>query len=112
MLLVVFAVFGMCIFVGCRVDSPHITIKDDVSQCHSACAHVKEHNCQEGNDLVYPIPCSTDTECGKDHGVCINHQCTETCEAVCKAFVNQGRQLGLKCWENIQQCSDIESVCR
>ena len=103
---------GLVFLFACRAESPHITIKDDVSECPNACAHVKSHNCPEGNDLLYPISCSVDSDCGKDHGICINHQCTETCEMVCKAFVKQGRKLGLKCWETINECSEIESVCR
>lgn len=89
---------------------PHIVVKDDVSMCPGACAKARELNCDEGKNLVYPISCTTTSEC--PDGKCIGGKCTETCEMVCEAFVEEGVQQGLDCWQNMRKCSEIEKVCR
>ena len=89
---------------------PKILPKDDRSLCEKSCDHIQSLDCPEGNDLVYPVSCSTDEDC--TDGICTGGKCTETCKMVCEALVDQGRQLGLECWQTITECEQIESVCR
>lgn len=100
--------------IGCSTqdpNTPNIVTKDDVSLCSDACAHVQPMGCPEAQPLVYPgTHCTFNAECSE--GDCINGKCTETCEMLCKAFIKEGRQLGVACWQTITKCSQIESVCR
>lgn len=89
---------------------PHITEKDDKNDCSKACDHIRELQCAEAEDLVHPNECSEDMDCRE--GICQEGHCTETCEMVCAALVSEGRQLGLECWTEITECSEIESKCR
>lgn len=107
--------FAACILLtGCPtkdLETPNITKKDDAVMCAPACAHIKSMGCPEGQPLVYPgTTCESNAECAD--GECIDGKCAETCEQVCRALVKEGRQLGLKCWQTITVCSEIESSCR
>lgn len=89
---------------------PNIVIKDDRTLCEKSCEHIQMLGCPEGNKLIYPGSCGSNSECSE--GVCEDGQCIETCTMVCGALVDQGRQLGLECWQTITECEEIESVCR
>jgi len=90
---------------------PNIVVKDDRDLCEKSCDHVQMLGCPEGNKLIYPGSCETDDDCS-DGPVCTNGQCIETCTMVCEGLVDQGRQLGLECWQTISQCEEIETLCR
>jgi len=102
------------LLTSCRdpeTPKPNITVKDNISLCESACAYVQPMGCPEAQPLVYPgTTCIANAECAE--GDCVNGKCTETCEMVCKALINEGRQLGIECWQTITSCEQIESKCR
>lgn len=113
---VTLAIAASILLIGCpdrdpNTPKPNITAKDDIKDCAPACAHVQPMGCPEAQPLVYESSmCSDDSDCGG--GICMSGKCAETCEMVCEAFVNEGRQLGLECWQTITKCSEIESLCR
>jgi hypothetical protein len=104
------------LLVGCprqdpETPKPNITTKDDITMCAPACAHVEPMGCPEAQSLVYPgSSCQADAECPE--GICEKGKCAETCEMLCKTLVTESRHLGLKCWQTITKCEQIESVCR
>lgn len=109
--IVVSAFLISCRFGDSNTPKPNVTKKDDIEMCVPACAHVKPMGCPEAQPLVYESSmCSSDDDCGI--GVCMGGKCAETCVMVCEALVNEGRQLGLDCWQEITKCSEIESLCR
>jgi hypothetical protein len=102
------------LLTSCRdpeTPKPNITIKDNILLCESGCAHVQPMGCPEAQPLIYPgTTCISNAECL--YGNCINGKCTETCEMVCEAFIKEGRQIGIECWQTITSCNQIESMCR
>jgi hypothetical protein len=88
---------------------PVITIKESKEDCAPGCAAIRKLKCPESENLVYPDQCKSNSDCST--GVCINNACTETCEMLCEAFIDQGRYLGAKCWETVSDCQQIE-LCR
>jgi hypothetical protein len=108
---------GIPIFVAliigcsCNDDEPDvIEPPEDLALCPAACERVQELECPEGQPLVYPIECASHDQC--EDGTCIDGFCTETCIEVCEELLKTGTYLGLECWAEIEECSDIEDKCR
>jgi hypothetical protein len=89
---------------------PVVNSADEPKYCEPACINLKKLNCPEGQDLVYLGKCSSSSECAE--GECIKGKCTETCKMFCEETLKAGRYLGTQCLSKIDNCEDIEKICR
>lgn len=68
-------------------------IPTDTALCPDACIHLRQLNCEEGNDLIMKT--------GR----------VVTCEQFCKDTQDTGIWLNPSCIINITECDSVEKVC-
>lgn len=85
-----------------QIPKPHPVIPTDSEYCKAGCEHLMtlkdprdgKIGCEEARPLSLP-----------DGGI-------ESCESYCVSRQSAGRSIHPSCWVNIQNCLEIDKICR
>lgn len=92
-------ILAAVLLVGCPgpIPRPAPVIPTDTASCPSACQHLRDLRCPEGNPIPHP-----------DHFD--DRSFDATCEKFCEDTQQSGHALQPSCVMRIRKCSDMESV--
>jgi hypothetical protein len=109
-----FIALSCCNTSTSTLNNPLRPPKEDA--CHAACANLRAHACSEARPIDMNTECKDDSECkgpdGKqdvNQACAANGKCIVTCEAFCKATLEDGVWLDPVCVSKIWDCNEIQS---
>ena len=80
----------------------------NIGSCSSACAHLKELKCPEGDPVNMQHVCTRPTEC-KSTEYCDKGSCHATCEQFCGETEANGVGLNTYCVQHITTCDQVDT---